>query len=149
MIKNIFLIDWLLIPSFIFSLYTGIELHVAGHGNNHEIWHNWAVFHVVMSLLFFIFGICHITTHWNWYKGIVNKGVGKKSRGTLCLSVLFVFVTVTGIVLLCMDGANSNIGLWHYKIGIVTSVLSIGHIFKRIPMLRKFLKKENCLMISN
>ena len=47
--KRIFMIDWGLLPSFILSVYTGIELHVAGHGNNHEIWHDWAIFHVITT----------------------------------------------------------------------------------------------------
>ena len=139
--KKIFVIDWILIPLFILSAYTGIELHIAGHGSNHEIWHNWAVFHVVMSFLFFIVGIFHVTTHWGWYKGFINNGIGRKSKITLTLSVVFVFVVATGIILLCIDGANSNIGLWHYKTGILVGVISIGHILKRIPILRKSLKK--------
>lgn len=136
-----FVIDWFLISLFIVSAYTGIELHIAGHGSNHEIWHNWAVFHIVMSLLFFIVGIFHITTHWGWYKGFIYNGIGKKSKITLMLSLLFVFVVITGVILLCIDGANTNIGLWHYKAGILIGVISIGHILKRIPILRKSLRK--------
>lgn len=143
--KKIFVIDWALIPLFILSAYTGIELHIAGYGSNHEIWHNWAVFHVVMSFLFFIMGIFHVTTHWGWYKGLINNGIGKKSKITLTLSVVFVFVVVTGIILLCINGANSNIGLWHYKTGILVGVISIGHILRRISILRKSLKKDNLI----
>lgn len=139
--KKIFVIDWGLIPFFILSAYTGIELHIAGYGTNHDIWHNWAIFHVVMSLLFFIMGIVHVTTHWGWYKGLIKNGIGKKSKITLALSVVLVFVVVTAIILLYIDGANSNIGLWHYKTGILLGVISIAHILKRIPILRKSLKK--------
>lgn len=139
--KKIFVIDWVLIPLFTLSAYTGIELHIAGHGNNHEIWHNWAAFHVVMSLLFFVALILHVTTHWGWYKGLLNNGIGKKSKITLALSVVFVFVVVTGALLLCIDGVNSIIGLWHYKTGILISLVSVCHILKRIPILRKSLKK--------
>lgn len=139
--KKIFVIDWVLIPLFTLSAYTGIELHIAGHGGNHEIWHNWAAFHVVMSLLFFVALILHVTTHWGWYKGLLNNGIGKKSKITLALSVVFVFVVVTGALLLCIDGVNSIIGLWHYKTGILISLVSVCHILKRIPILRKSLKK--------
>lgn len=79
---------------------------------------------------------------WNWYKGIVNKGIGQKSRVTLWLSATFTLVVLTGIILFNVDGANSSIGLCHYNIGILMNVLSIGHIFKRIPILRKCLKKN-------
>lgn len=140
--KRIYIIDWILIPLFILTSYTGIGLHIAAHENDHEIWHNWAVFHVIASLLFLITVIFHIITHWNWYKGIVNKGIGQKSRVTLWLSATFTLVVLTGIILFNVDGANSSIGLCHYNIGFLMNVLSIGHIFKRIPILRKCLKKK-------
>lgn len=139
--KKIFVIDWILIPLFILSAYSGIELHIAGHGIDHNIWHNWAVFHVVISLLFLLFVIFHMTTHWSWYKGFINKGIGKRSKITLGLSVAFFFVAITGIVLFNVNGANSNIGLWHYRIGILTILISAGHILKRVPTLRKSLKR--------
>ena len=80
--KRIFMIDWGLLPSFILSVYTGIELHLAGHGNNHEIWHDWAIFHVIVSLLLLILIVLHIITHRNWYKEIARRGVGKKHKVT-------------------------------------------------------------------
>lgn len=63
---------------FVLSAFSGIGLHIAGHGNNHELWHNWAVFHVLGSFLFLITVIFHITTHRGWYKGAVRNGLGKK-----------------------------------------------------------------------
>lgn len=138
--KKIFVIDWILIFAFVLSSFSGIGLHIAGHGNNHEVWHNWAIFHVLISLLFFIAAIFHITTHWGWYKGIIKKGLGKKSKITVVLSVVFFLVSVTGIVLLGVNGANSYIGLLHYKIGIITIILCVGHVLKRIPVLRKSLE---------
>ena len=138
--KKIFVIDWILFFVFVLSAFSGIGLHIAGHGNNHELWHNWAVFHVLGSFLFLITVIFHITTHRGWYKGAVRNGLGKKSKITAVLSVVFFLVSVTGIILLGVDGANSYIGLLHYKIGIVTIVLCIGHLLKRISLLRKSLK---------
>lgn len=138
--KKIFVIDWSLVFVFVLSAFSGIGLHIAGHGINHELWHNWAVFHVLTSFKFFVISIFHITTHWGWYKGIIKNGLGKKSKITVVLSVVFFLVSVTGIILLGVDGANSYIGLLHYKIGIVTIVLCIGHLLKRISLLRKSLK---------
>lgn len=139
--KKIFVIDWILVFVFVLSAFSGIKLHIAGHGSNHELWHNWSIFHILTSLLFLIAVIFHITTHWGWYKGIIKNGIGKKSKITIVLSVIFLFVFVTGIILLGVNGANSNVGLWHYKIGIATIVLSVVHIIKRTPLLRKSLKK--------
>lgn len=130
--KKIFVIDWVLVFAFILSAASGIGLHIAEHRCTHAVWHNWAVFHVVASLLFLIAVILHISTHWQWFKSIVKNGIGKKSRVTVVLSVVFLLVAVTGIILLGVSGANSRIGLLHYKIGIVTIVLCTGHILKRI-----------------
>ncbi len=139
--KRVFIIDWLLIPLFVFSAYTGIELHSAGYGNNHELWHNWSVAHVLTSFLFLITTIFHIITHWGWYKSLIKNGIGKKSKVTVVLSIIFLLVSVTGIILLGVNGANSVIGLWHYRIGLATMVLSVGHILKRSHLLHKSLKK--------
>lgn len=138
--KKIFVTEWSLVFVFVLSAFSGIGLHIAGHGINHELWHNWAVFHVLTSFLFFAISIFHITTHRGWYKGIIKNGLGKKSKITVVLSVAFFLVSVTGIILLVVNGTNSYIGPLHYKIGIVTIVLCIGHLLKRIPLLRKSLK---------
>ena len=138
--KKIFIIDWSLIPVFVLSAYSGIELHVADYEGNHEVWHNWAVFHVLTSLLFLMASIFHIATHWGWYKGTAKNGIGRKSKVTAVLSVLFLSVVLTGFALLGIEGAGSPVGQCHFWAGIVTTVLSIGHILKRLPLLRKSLK---------
>lgn len=140
--KRIFVIDWCLVPAFIISAYSGIELHVAGHGADHSLWHSWAVVHVLASLFFLILGIWHVKMHWNWYKAWFANGLGSKSRVTAALSILFLFVCVTGIFLLGAEGANSSLGLWHYRIGLILMLISAGHIAKRWPLLRKSLKNN-------
>lgn len=141
--KRIFVIDWILIVVFIVSAISGFGLHVAGHGSSHEIWHNWAVFHVLGSILFLIVVIFHVATHLEWYKGIIKKGIGSKSKVTAILSVIFLLLSVTGLALLGINGANSLLGLWHYKIGVITIVIALGHVIKRLPVFRKSL---NCRM---
>lgn len=34
-VKSILLTDSISLPLFVLSLYTGVELHLAGHGTNH------------------------------------------------------------------------------------------------------------------
>lgn len=129
-----FTIERLLPLAFMVSAVSGICLHIAGHGTSHEVWHNWAVAHVLSSLLWLISATFHIRRHGRWYKAIISKGIGRKSRMTLALSVVFLIVIVTGIVLLaCVDGANSAIGLWHYWLGFVLMALSLIHIIRRRP----------------
>ena len=123
----------LLLLAFVASAVSGIGLHIAGHGTSHEVWHYWAVVHILSSLLWLITVALHIRQHGRWYKSIASKGIGKKSPMTLALSAAFLIVTVTGIVLVaCVDGANSAIGLWHYKIGLLLIVFSLIHVFKRM-----------------
>ena len=75
-----------------------------------------------------------------WYKGTAKNGIGRKSKVTAVLSVLFLSVVLTGFALLGIEGAGSPVGQCHFWAGIVTTVLSIGHILKRLPLLRKSLK---------
>lgn len=140
--KRVFVIDWTLIPSFVLTVVSGIGLHIAGHGAEHEVWHNWAVAHVVASLFFTVAAVWHIATHRGWYKSFVRSGIGNKSRITIVLTILFSAVVGTGIALLgWIDGANSETGLWHYATGLALTVVAIGHIVKRISALKKSIKK--------
>ena len=66
--KIIFLTDMALIPVFALTAYTGIELHVAGHGTDHQVWHDMAVFHSIAGFSFLILAAIHVKYHWAWYK---------------------------------------------------------------------------------
>ena len=84
--------------------------------------------------------------HLEWYKGTIKKGIGSKSKVTAVLSVIFLLLSVTGFALLGINGVNSLLGLWHYKIGVITIVITIGHVIKRLPVFRKSLncRKKDC-----
>ena len=125
--KKIFVIDRTLVILFILTAVSGFGLHIAGHGAEHSIWHNWAVFHVVASVMLLV-AVSF---------SVISSGIGRKSRVTAVLSLIFFIVSLTGLVLLGISGANTEMGLWHYVSGIVFTVLSAGHIIKRIPLLRK------------
>ena len=99
------------------------------------------MFQVLGSILFLIAVIFHVATHLEWYKGIIKKGIGSKSKVTAILSVIFLLLLVTGLALLGINGANSLLGLWHYKIGVITTVIALGHVIKRLSVFRKSL---NC-----
>lgn len=136
-----------LIPAFILSAGTGTGLHLAGHATSHEIWHNWAVAHIIVSSAFLITGMMHIKMHWNWYKNRFRQKNPDKSKPqkqqkghiTLLLSAVFLSACISGIILLPVEGANSTLGLWHWRLGILLAILSSGHLLKRIKLLRKML----------
>lgn len=139
--KRIFVIDWSLLPALAGVLATGIGLHVTGEGP-HGIWHNWAGAHMVFALLFLIVVGLHVQSHWGWYRSWFRSGPGKKSRVTALLTVLWLVVAVTGIILLPVEGEGSGLGRWHFILGIIASILAVGHLLKRLPVLRKSLKHK-------
>lgn len=139
--KKIFVIDWTLLVAFLLSAVSGIAFHLVGHGASHELWHRWAVCHVLTSTAFLITVLLHIKTHWGWYKGLMKRGLGKKSRVTVLLSCIFTLTTLTGISLLFVSGANSFLGLCHYRLGIAVLVISTGHILKRHHLLAESMRR--------
>lgn len=138
--KKIFVIDWWLTAIFLIMVVSGFGMHISGSRCSHDVWHNWAVVHTISSFIFLVAGVLHVETHWAWYKGWFQKGLGKRSRVTAILSIVFVLVSVTGIVLLAaIEGANSGFGLWHYRLGIAMTIIGLGHFIKRFPILKKSL----------
>lgn len=134
-------IDVALIPAFLLLIISGIGIHVSDEFTQHDIWHNWAVTHVVAGTLFLVLGILHIKGHWAWFKSIA-KNLRKKSKPNIILTLLFIFETVTGTILLAFtDGGNSHIGLWHWWVGMVMTGFVIGHLFKRLKILKIGYKK--------
>ncbi|SHF35418.1 hypothetical protein [Dysgonomonas macrotermitis] len=141
--KSIFIIDLILIPVFVLVIYTGFELHFAGGTNDHDIWSYWCHLHIIVSIISLIVGWLHVKAHLGWYKSIIKNGLGKKSKITLILTFLFVILILTGIVLIFfVEGGNSALGLWHYRFGLVMTVLLVIHLIARFPLLLKGLKKK-------
>lgn len=127
--------DWALLPLFAAVVASGVGLHLAGHGAEHDVWHVWAVVHTVAGGLFFAMGAVHIGLHKAWYAGLV-RGQKSRSRVTLLLSALSVVVVATGLALLFwIDGANSPTGLWHYRAGLAMVLCGIIHAATRLSRL--------------
>ena len=130
--------DLLLISVSIASVITGFGLNVAGHDKPHEVWEQWAAAHVVATVLFLVVGIVHVRHHWAWYKSLFSRGLGKKSRVTLLLTIAFLLLVITGIMLIvAIDGPNSTTGHLHYIFGLLLTILSLWHIVKRWKALVK------------
>lgn len=112
-------IDIPMIFAFAVLIVSGVGIHVTDGFVQHDIWHNWAVIHVIASVSFLVLGIYHIIGHWVWFKGLA-KSMKKKSKPNIVLTLLFLFETVTGAILLAFtDGGNSHIGLWHWWAGLI------------------------------
>lgn len=141
--KTIFLTDMLLLLALVPAFGSGFVLHWAGHQDSHELWHNWAMVHVFSTLLFTIAVAFHLYGHWGWYKSLFRNGLKNKSRVTVLLTgLMFVEVISGNIVLIRHEGANSDLGLWHYGLGILLTVIVFGHFLKRHNLLFKGLKNS-------
>ena len=124
-------INWALLLSFILSASSGIRLHFLGHGMGHGTGHLWHSFHLWTSIMLLVLMIIHIKIHWSWYKHWFRKGLGSKSRTTALLSITFLLLALTGIILLGGVCRRSIIGIWHFYLGIAMIILAVMHIFKR------------------
>ena len=141
--KALFITDIVVLLTFLPASISGFILHAAGHNGIHETWHNWAVVHIFSTLVFSMTIGLHVYGHWNWYKTLFQKGLGNKSRVTVFLSFLMLATIITGnIVLFRHQGPNSHFGLWHYIIGILFTVIAIGHVLKRLKILINGLSKK-------
>ena len=142
--KTLFITDIIVLITLLLTSVSGLLFHIAGHQENHDYWHNCAIFHIVSSLALTISVSIHIYGHCGWYKSLFQKGLGNKSIVTVLLSVLMLATIVTGITVLCIhQDPNYGHGLWHYAIGIILTILGLGHFFKRHHILVKGMKKIN------
>lgn len=133
-----FVVDLILIPIFACLLYSGLKLHETGHTYNHDTWVFWAYYHIIAAVLFLIIAGWHIKGHEAWYRSLIKKGVGKKSRITIVLTLLFLIEVLTGIILiLFVNGANSPLGLGHYKLGLIMALLVLIHLVSRFTIMIK------------
>ena len=142
--KTLFITDIVVLLTFLLASISGFILHAAGHNDVHEAWHNWAVIHIFTTLVFTIAIALHIYGHWNWYKNLFHKGLGNKSKVTLLLSILMIATVTTGLIVLFIhQDPNSGHGLWHYVIGIILTVIGLGHFFRRLHILVKGMRQVN------
>lgn len=135
--KKIFKIDCGLYPLGLFTILSGIGLHTAGHGDNHQIWEIWAVVHSIIAVSFSVLLAYHVYTHRTWFKALRRNIILKKQPTTSMLSVACLVTMFSGIALLGIWDANTHIGLLHYKIGIGFTLLMLIHGAKRIRVIKK------------
>ena len=135
--KKIFKIDCGLYPLGLLTILSGIGLHIAGHGSNHNTWEIWAVIHSVLSVSFTILLAYHIHTHWAWFKALRRNAIFKKQPMTTMLSVACLVTMLSGITLIGIWSTNTHIGLLHYIIGIGFTLLMLAHGAKRIRVIKK------------
>lgn len=136
---TIFRTDMILMTTFPLTIASGLAIHAAGHGCNPHSAKLWIGIHLLTSLLFLAFSAAHIKAHWSWYKGLV-KGIGRRSRLTLWLSVAYLLTAITGITLMLLKGNSHHLGILHMLTGLLATCLGLWHIFSRIKVLIRMKK---------
>lgn len=138
--KRMFVLDCCQIPLFLLVVLTGIGFFLAGNGFFPGQWPTFAKVHIIVCLVFTIFIISHIWLHWGWFKSLFKSGLGRKSRATVFVAIVFILLAITGYVQIGIKGP-SPVGTIHFIIGVISVILFGSHIAKRIHILRKAMKK--------
>jgi hypothetical protein len=154
-----FLIDLGLLffgSALVFSgLLIQIGYHMGHHGpivgNNLVLglnYFNWSDFHKISTILVSIGMVFHILLHWKWYQTMVRrKKFVIKNQQAIILTILFVFVAITGYFSWFIKlGGGSDLSRRafieiHDKITLVFFVYLILHVKKRFKWILTTFKK--------
>lgn len=120
------------------TIVSGFMLHIAGHSASHKVWEIWAVLHSIISISFLVLIVMHLKQHSGWIKTFAKKMRIATPQGKMfiVLAILLSIVVISGLVLLGVISCNSHLGLWHYKVGIIFSLLAIIHVARRHKMIK-------------
>ena len=97
----------------------------------------WSYIHKISIIFFSVFIIFHIPLHWKWYKFIVKKKFITINNQLVILSVVFIFVAVTGYIplIIKLTGGNDRIHKAfievHDKLALILFVYLIFHVAQR------------------
>lgn len=142
-LNRLFVTDLVLLVFFVLTGVSGFGMHASSHFGSHSVWHNWAVAHILATLGFVTAVALHVYMHWGWYKSLLNKPFGKKSKLTVVVTLLFVVLVVSGLLALIIpDGPLSHIGIFHYYVGIISLAIFAIHILLRLKILLKGLRPK-------
>jgi len=98
----------------------------------------WSVIHKVTIVILTLLMIYHVYHHWKWYKGVILKRLLAKNQQVLILSLLFVFVAITGFTpwfIDLMNGGDMTRKAFieiHDKLTLILIIYLILHIIKRL-----------------
>lgn len=134
--------DLALLPSSILSILTGFALHAAGHAASLSAFRAWAMAHLIASLTFLILGWLHIVQHKTWYASL-RKRQRRHHPIPIGLTIGFIGLATTGAALMFSNGQAHTLGIRHYQLGILMSLLVLAHILKHLKALKKALNGMN------
>jgi len=107
----------------------------------------WSNIHKIVILFLSVFMFIHIARHWKWYKTITKKNFILKNKQIFILSVVFIFVAITGYIPWMIDlTGNHEIARKffieiHDKLTIILFVFLILHVAKRLKWFKTTLNR--------
>ncbi|MBK7213869.1 MAG: DUF4405 domain-containing protein [Bacteroidales bacterium] len=144
-----FTINLALLLSALIMIYSGlllqVEYHLGNHGNivtENTVfgisYYGWSSIHKVSIVILSMLMIYHLYLHRKWYSSVFKKRLVLRNKQVLMLSVLFVFVALTGYIpwIIYLQGVNiiyrkAFIEI-HDKLAIILTIYIILHIIKRL-----------------
>jgi|WetSurMetagenome_2_1015567.scaffolds.fasta_scaffold865284_1 hypothetical protein len=144
-----FLINLGLLISAPVMAFSGLLIQVSYHMGNHGgtdtnylvmgiNYSGWSDIHKISIILISIFMVFHIIRHWKWYTSIIMKNRIAKNKQVITLSIIFIFVAVTGYIpwlIRLAGGEDTTRKLFieiHDKLALLFVVFLILHIFKKL-----------------
>ncbi len=128
----------------IFSMLLVVAAIVSGFVLHKYVWHLhffsdktvWYI-HEAIGLSLIALIKLHSIQHSFWFKNFKKIPV-KRKRVTAILLIAVVIVAITGVILMC--GSRSEmISHIHYIVGILFTLIAIGHVLKRWKIFRSLL----------
>jgi len=113
----------------------GIDTNKMVLGMNYS---GWSEIHKATIIIVSVFMIFHIIQHWKLYTTIIKKHLVKKNIQAITLSVIFIFVAITGYIpwLIRLAGGDDptrkNFIEIHDKLALILFAYLILHISKRL-----------------
>jgi hypothetical protein len=127
------------------GLLIQFSYHMGNHGgidtNNMVLGINysgWSEIHKAAIIMVSVLMIFHIIQHWEWYKTIVKKHLVTKNLQAITLSIIFIFVAITGYIAWLIrlaegdDTTRKGFIEIHDKLALILFVYLILHISKRL-----------------
>lgn len=131
----ILLTDLILIPTFLLSVYTGIQLHTTQHIGDTVM----SYIHISVSLLFLALVTVHVAYHRAWYRNLAMYRTGKRAK-ILILSGLFILTAASGLCTLAVK--ESQIGKLHHMTGMLTALFALLHILIHLRILKNMISQR-------
>lgn len=141
--RGLFLIDVLLVPAFVLTVYSGIILHVCRENQHNDVAEE-LFWHGISSFVFAVLIAWHVWAHWRWYCNLYRTlRFGWRSTMTLLLSIGVAVSVVTGVGML-LGGAVVLLERGHGVTAVLVVLLGGIHIVGRFSILVRGVKTTFC-----